>query len=87
MMNNPHVRSWARAFGKRIAEEKTPEGAVHRAYRLALSRDASPDELADGLAFVKAQEASYAGKADARELALADFCQVVMCLNEFVYVE
>jgi hypothetical protein len=36
---------------------------------------------------VKAQEGSYAGKADARELALADFCQVVMCLNEFMYVD
>jgi hypothetical protein len=87
LMNNPQMRMWARAFGKRVGEVKTPEEAIHRAYHLALSRDASPDELAEGLAFVKAQEATYAGKADARELALADFCQVVMCLNEFVYVE
>ena len=87
LMNNPHVRSWARAFGNRIGEAKTPAGAIHRAYRLALSRDATPEELAEGMAFVKAQEASYAGKADARELALADFCQVVMCLNEFLYVD
>jgi len=87
LMNNPQVRMWARAFGKRVGEAKTPEEAIHRAYRLALSRDGSPDELAEGLAFVKAQEPTYAGKMDARELALADFCQVVMCLNEFVYVE
>jgi hypothetical protein len=87
MMNNPQVRSWARAFAKKVGEVKTPEEAIHRAYRLALSRDATPDELADGVAFVKAQEASYAGKSDARDLALADFCQVVMCLNEFMYVE
>jgi hypothetical protein len=87
MMNNPQVRSWARAFGKRIGEAKTPPAATRRAYRLALSRNATPDELAQGVAFVKAQESSYAGKADARELALADFCQVVMCLNEFMYVE
>ena len=38
---------------------------------------------------MKQQQDSYqaAGKAAARELALADFCQVLMCLNEFVYVE
>jgi hypothetical protein len=41
------------------------------------------------LAFVTAQAASYqsAGKTDARDLALADFCQVLLCLNEFVYVD
>jgi hypothetical protein len=88
LMNNPHVRSWARAFGKRIGDgAKTPEDAVHRAYRLALSCDATADELAEGVAFVRDQEASYKGRPDARELALADFCQVVMCLNEFVYVD
>jgi mono/diheme cytochrome c family protein len=87
MMNNTQVRMWARAFGKRVGEVKTPEEAIHRAYRLGLSRDATSDEVADGVAFVRGQEASYAGKADARQLALADLCQVVMCLNEFVYSE
>jgi cytochrome c553 len=87
LMNNPQVRMWARAFGERVGEAKTPEEAIHRVYRLALSRDASADELVEGLAFVKSQEAAYAGKLDARDLALADFCQVVMCLNEFLYVE
>jgi mono/diheme cytochrome c family protein len=87
LMNNPQVRSWAVSFGKRVGEAKMPEDAIHRAYRLALSRDATPEELAEGMAFVKGQQAAYAGKAEARELALADFCQVVMCLNEFLYVE
>ena len=87
LMNNPQVRAWARAFGKRLAEAKTPVEAVHRAYRLALSRDATAEELADEVAFLKAQQESYKGKTDARELAMADFGQVVMCLNEFVYVE
>jgi hypothetical protein len=86
MMNNAQVRAWARAFGRRIGAAKTPKEAIHQAYRLALSRDATPEELVEGVAFVKAQEASYAGKSDARELALADLCQVVMCLNEFMYV-
>lgn len=87
LMNNPQVRMWARAFGKRVSEAKTPAEAIHRAYRLALSREATLEELPDGLAFVKGQEASYGGKSDAHDLALADFCQVVMCLNEIMYVE
>jgi hypothetical protein len=87
MMNNPQVRAWAQSFAKRAGEGvKSTEEAIHHAYRLALSREATSEELAEGVAFVKYQESSYKGKADARELALADFCQVVMCLNEFMYV-
>jgi hypothetical protein len=80
LMNNANVRRVG-------ASSRSPEEAVHRAYRLALSRDATPDELAEGVAFVTTQEASYKGKPNARDLALADYCQVVMCLNEFVYVD
>ena len=87
MMNSPHVRSWAKAFGQRVGKDaKSSAEAVNDAYRLALNRDPFADELADGVAFLKRQEASYNG-ADARELALADFCQVVMCLSEVMYVD
>ena len=46
-------------------------------------------ELAASGAFLKQQMASYAGKpeAEARRLALADFCQAVLSLNEFIYVQ
>jgi hypothetical protein len=88
MMNNPQVRSWARALGKRAGEGvKASEEAIHRAYRIALSRDATPEELAEAVAFIRSQEASYEGKADARDLALTDFCHVVTCLNQLMYVE
>ena len=37
---------------------------------------------------VKMQREAHKAKAnEAHELALADFCQVLMCLNEFVYVD
>jgi len=88
MMNNPHIRSWARSFASRVAKDaSSPEESIRRAYRLALSRDPTSDESAEGAAFVKGQEASYARKADARQLAVADFCQVLMCLHEFMYVD
>ena len=88
MMNNPQVRMWAKGLAMRAGKDaKSPEEAIHRVYRISLSRDATAEELVDGLAFLKTQEASYKGKADAKDLALADYCQVVMCLNELVYVE
>lgn len=88
MMNNPQVRQWAKSFAARVGKEaKSPGEAIQRAYRIALNREPTAEELADGVAFVKREEASYNGKANARELALTDFCQVVMCLSEVMYVD
>ena len=87
-MNNPQVRMWSKALAARVGKDaKTPEEAIRQTYRIALSREATVDELAEGATFVKQQEASYSGKMDARNLALADFCHVVMCLSEMMYVE
>jgi hypothetical protein len=91
MMNNPHVREWANGFAKRFAPtpQTADDAAVRNAYLLALSRPPTSEELADGAAFLKGQADLYgrAGKANARELALADFAQAVMCLNEVVLIE
>ena len=58
---------------------------------MLIGRDPDQTESSSSKAFLAAQEQSYAatGKADAdaRKLALADFCQVLFGLNEFVYVE
>jgi hypothetical protein len=91
LMNNPHVRGYARGFAKRMAADagSNVEGAVRRGYLLALVREPTAEELADSVAFVRQQEAAYraSGRPDPRELALADFGQVLFCLNEFVYGE
>jgi hypothetical protein len=89
LMNNPQVRGYARSMARRIAPDAaTPiEIAVRKGYLTALTRAPKPEELADSMEFVKQQMESYKGKAEARALALADFCQVLMCLNEFVYVD
>jgi hypothetical protein len=91
LMNNPHVRECARSFARRIAPEaQTPvEEAIRAGYRIALTRSPTAEEMADSVAFVKQQLESYkaTGKKDAGELGYADFCQVLMCLNEFIYVD
>src|SRR5262249_30032791 len=91
LLNNPNSRNYAKAFARRIAPAAATElaAALRTGYVIAVARPPTDEELDDGLAFVTAQCASYqaAGKADARDLALADFCQVLLCLNEFMYVE
>jgi hypothetical protein len=88
LMNNPHVRAAARDWAKRLlpAAEKSWADAVTQSYRTALGRAPTKTELANATGFLEAQSKSYSS-ADARELALADFCQAVMGLNEFIYVE
>lgn len=85
MLNNPQVRQAARSFAKRIATD-SPEDSVRLAYRIALARSPSKEELADGVAFVRQQMETYPENLR-RESALADFCQVLLCLNEFIYVD
>jgi len=90
-LNNPHVRSYALSFARRLAPaaEKSTTEAVKQAYQIALGRLPDRAELQDALAFIRQQVESYGTekKKNRDQLALADFCQVVMSLNEFVYIE
>jgi hypothetical protein len=90
-MNNPNVRRYAVNFARRLEPGGAAElsDAIRRGYLTALGRAPTDAELDDSVVFVHRQIESYSadGKASARELALADFCQVLMSLNEFVYVQ
>jgi hypothetical protein len=91
LMNSGTVREHAANFAHRIkaAAGESVSDAVRAGYSLALARPPRDDELADSVAFLREQAAAYsaAGKSDATPLALADFCQTLFCLNEFVFVE
>ncbi len=88
LINNVNMREYAAALAKRISPgESTPVAeAVRRGYLLTVGRAPAESELADDLAFLKQQAASYKSQ-DAVRLALTDLCQVLMSLNEFVYVD
>jgi hypothetical protein len=88
LMNSPVVRSASRAFAERLAAAKD-EDAVRRGYALAVGREPTKDELTVSAAFLRDQRASYEEEKnpDAKALALVDFCQVLLGLNEFVYVD
>jgi Protein of unknown function (DUF1549)/Protein of unknown function (DUF1553)/Planctomycete cytochrome C len=84
LMNSRLVRDAAATWAKSLAELPDP---VTAAYRAALSRPPAAEEKADAAAFLASQAAAYSGKQDAAHLALADFCQALLSLNEFAYVE
>ena len=90
-LNSPHVRGYAHNFARRLLPEyeRSVATAVRSAHLAAVGRTPDADELASMVVFVAAQEKSYAAdaKTDAGELALADLCQILFGLNEFVYVE
>jgi hypothetical protein len=83
LMNNPHVRGAAHGFARKVlANPKiSDEDAVKLAYTMALCREPTAAEMADALPFIKGKSGTD------RETALADFCQVLFCLNEFLYAE
>ncbi|MBM3822621.1 MAG: DUF1553 domain-containing protein [Verrucomicrobia bacterium] len=92
LMNGPQVRDWAKAFARSLALEH-PSGSsianpISIGFRRALGRSPTSDELRESSDFVLAQWKSHEGqgKAEARVLALADFCQVLFGLNEFAYI-
>lgn len=90
-MNNPQVRGYAGGFAARLAEaaERSLAEAVVQGYLLAVARQPEPAEQAAGVQFIERQLAAYAadGNPRARQLAMTDFCQVLLSLNEFVFVE
>ena len=83
LMNNPQVRAAAKGFAKRVLGTGMigDADAVKQSYRTALGREPSPAELTEALGFVKDRSGA------AREAAFTDFCQVLFCLNEFLYAD
>jgi hypothetical protein len=106
MLNSEIVLDEARAFAGRLLRDH-PRGEaaeiVPAAYRLALSRPPTDDELTDASLFLIAQEAalSVAHSRDVllpiggfpkflppvRAAAIIDFCHALMNCNEFVYLD
>jgi len=89
IMNGAQVRSWAEALAKEVrAGSKNAEASIARAYARCFGRGPTHEESLTAAAFLVQQTGSYSkeGNPDAPSVALADFCQVLFGLNEFVYL-
>ena len=84
-MNNPQVVNWARAMASEVDQED-PATAIKEIYSRALGRPPGESELKDSLHFLEEQTTSYEGTGKGRQLALADLCQTIFGLNEFIYL-
>src|SRR5437867_1479742 len=95
LLNDTFVRARAKDFAQRVGSEAgaEPEAQVRLAWRLALGRDPSSDELDSGTAFIRAQIRQRSNRdpsmpeTDTQRLALADLCQAIFALDEFIYVD
>jgi len=91
LMNNPQSRAAAMAMAERLlaAHPDNVPGMLTEAWRSSVGRSPTAGEIGEGTAFFQSQAETYATPptAESRRQALADYCQVLFCLNEFVYLE
>lgn len=90
MMNSPFVRQQAELLARRIhASKDVPLSvSIDRAYRIVLARSPSEAERNRMIEFIDAQRSLIAGDPAANtEQAVIEFCQALLCLNEFVYFD
>jgi hypothetical protein len=85
-MNSPLVRGAAQKLAARV-RAKTDVESIDQAYLIALSRRPTDGERSRMRSFIEQQTESYGKSPQAREQAVVDFCQVLLCLNEFIYVD
>lgn len=91
LMNNPLAREASREFAKRLTgqTDTTLDRSVRLGYSIALSRQPTAEELTSSIQFIQRQAESY-GRTESVEgtmQAFKDFCQILFCLNEFVYLD
>lgn len=90
MMNSPFVRQQAEKLAARIrpAKDAPLEAAIDRGYQIAFGRLPTEAERGRMREFVVQQQATMgAAAAETLDRALVEFCHVLVCLNEFVYVD
>lgn len=92
LMNSPLATQSARGFASRILKADTGiEARVKRAIRLAFSREAVSDDMAQAQNFLTAADAMLASDVEdaaARERQCWDlYCQSLMMANEFIYLK
>ena len=91
MMNSPIVRSYAEGLASKATGQagSTLDAQVRGVYRECFSREPSVEEVAIAREFIGQQQVDYtaSGNANSTELALVDWCQAMLSLNEFVFVD
>jgi len=89
LMNNAHVREASRQFAMRLspAVSQSWDDVVRLGYLIAVSRVPTSQERTNAVEFLRRQQQSYSATNQTPGPAIIDFCQVLFCLNEFIYAD
>ena len=89
MMNSTYVRQMATTLAKRVRPkaDTSLSDVIRDTYRIALSRYPTSDEVSQMTGFIEDQAATYGKDGNALNIAVIDFCQLVLCSNEFMFVD
>ena len=95
LLNSPFVREQAQAFAQRLLADQTQNIAddqrLATAYFLAFGRPPTSEEQTDARAFLAAYQTDPVNQprseADRRLSAWQSYCQLLLCSNEFLYVD
>ncbi len=89
LMNSPFVRQQAEKLATRIkSTDGATSGLVDRGYRTAFGRAPTADEATALAAFIDSPPVAPDGAPPpSRDAMIVEFCQVLLCLSEFVYVD
>ena len=90
MMNSPFVRQQAEKLFARIrpAPDTPLESSIDKGSEIALGRTPTATERSRMLAFIQQQRTADGSEvAKSTKDGLVEFCHVLLCLNEFVYID
>jgi hypothetical protein len=79
LLNHPFVLGQTRALAKRVLGGGDTRQRIERVYILLYGRPPGAEELQVGLEFL--------GRDGAAEGIWEEYCQVLLCANEFIYVD
>ncbi|HXE52121.1 MAG TPA: DUF1553 domain-containing protein, partial [Tepidisphaeraceae bacterium] len=84
LMNNPFVLDKSLALARRMLHEALPEdrARINWLYETLYSRPASDKEISIGLSLLRSM-----GPGTPTEATWQPYCQVLLCANEFVYID
>lgn len=88
LLNSDFAVARGEAFARRLLAESadSPADICRQAWRIAVGRNPTADEEAIAVEFIASQRGQYTGD-DAAVWALADFCQMLLASNAFLYLE
>src|SRR5947208_394659 len=85
LLNHPFVQAQVKVLAQRLTRESPTDdrGKIERLYQLLYGRPPTAQEMEVGLAAVASTSSDASAIADAWD----QYCQVLLCANEFIYVD